>query len=1081
FHASLIWIFVFLSRTASSLNLEDPNVCSHWESYSVTVQESYPHPFDQIYYTSCTDILNWFKCTRHRISYRTAYRHGEKTMYRRKSQCCPGFYESREMCVPHCADKCVHGRCIAPNTCQCEPGWGGTNCSSACDGDHWGPHCSSRCQCKNGALCNPITGACHCAAGFRGWRCEDRCEQGTYGNDCHQRCQCQNGATCDHVTGECRCPPGYTGAFGEETCPNAEQSACVLKSPSSNSLEALCPYTFLGTVCGQPCPEGRFGKNCSQECQCHNGGTCDAATGQCHCSPGYTGERCQDECPVGTYGVRCAETCQCVNGGKCYHVSGSCLCEAGFAGERCEARLCPEGLYGIKCDKRCPCHLDHTHSCHPMSGECACKPGWSGLYCNETCSPGFFGEACQQICNCQNGADCDSVTGKCTCAPGFKDLSSSTGNVLRSVTSLPRKRMKSANKKPCAPTGQNFPLVSGIPELQVRNFCFKGKWGSVKCGDICMCAYQLASPFIGPTVTLDMNYSLNCFKAPLPAFGDGTYGLNCAERCDCSHADGCHSTTGHCRCLPGWSDTRTLLPSSFSLTCKRKCVCCIPQSGSWEKSFPTFTVPLGKTICSPGFYGHRCSQTCPQCVHSSGPCHHITGLCDCLPGFTGALCNEVCPSGRFGKNCAGVCTCTNNGTCNPIDRSCQCYPGWIGSDCSQLSPNSCFWGRCFCLHSLYCAKYSTAQRPQGSVSCISCTDGCPLGFYGKDCALICQCQNGADCDHISGQCTCRTGFMGKHCEQKCPAGTYGYGCRQICDCLNNSTCDHITGTCYCSPGWKGARCDQAGVIIVGNLNSLSRTSTALPADSYQIGAIVGIIILVLVVLFLLALFIIYRQKQKGKESSMPAVTYTPALRVMNADYAISEINGGSANSHYFTNPSYHTLTQCATSPHVNNRDRMTITKVRGSDSQALTRDRQGGWTPRTRSNYLDTRFTVYLSAKSYNIREISCSSKEYILSAENIKHEQPGNKGAFGLDRSYMGKSLKDLGKNSEYNSSNCSLSSSENPYATIKDPPVLIPKNSECGYVEMKSPARRDSPYAEINNSTSANKNVYEVGNCWT
>lgn len=70
-----------------------------------------------------------------------------------------------------------------------------------------------------------------------------------------------------------------------------------------------------------------------------------------------------------------------------------------------------------------------------------------------------------------------------------------------------------------------------------------------------------------------------------------------------------------------------------------------------------------------------------------------------------------------------------------------------------------------------------------------------------------------------------------------------------------------------------------------------------------------------------------------------------------------------------------------------------------------------------------------------------------------------------------------DLGKNSEYNSSNCSLSSSENPYATIKDPPVLIPKSSECGYVEMKSPARRDSPYAEINNSTSANKNVYEVG----
>ncbi|MGH0174476.1 UNVERIFIED_CONTAM: hypothetical protein FKN15_068067 [Acipenser sinensis] len=74
-------------------------ICEIHISYSVTVQESYAHPFDQIYYTSCTDILNWFKCTRHRVSYRTAYRRGEKTMYRRKSQCCPGFYESREMCI----------------------------------------------------------------------------------------------------------------------------------------------------------------------------------------------------------------------------------------------------------------------------------------------------------------------------------------------------------------------------------------------------------------------------------------------------------------------------------------------------------------------------------------------------------------------------------------------------------------------------------------------------------------------------------------------------------------------------------------------------------------------------------------------------------------------------------------------------------------------------------------------------------------------------------------------------------------------------------------------------------------------
>lgn len=34
---------------------------------------------------------------------------------------------------------------------------------------------------------------------------------------------------------------------------------------------------------------------------------------------------------------------------------------------------------------------------------------------------------------------------------------------------------------------------------------------------------------------------------------DGTYGLECRERCDCSHADGCHHSTGHCHCLTGWT------------------------------------------------------------------------------------------------------------------------------------------------------------------------------------------------------------------------------------------------------------------------------------------------------------------------------------------------------------------------------------------------------------------------------------------------------------------------------------------------------------------------------------------------
>lgn len=82
---------------------------------------------------------------------------------------------------------------------------------AGCDSDHWGPHCSNRCQCQNGALCNPITGACVCAAGFRGWRCEELCAPGTHGKGCQLPCQCHHGASCDPRTGECLCAPGYTG------------------------------------------------------------------------------------------------------------------------------------------------------------------------------------------------------------------------------------------------------------------------------------------------------------------------------------------------------------------------------------------------------------------------------------------------------------------------------------------------------------------------------------------------------------------------------------------------------------------------------------------------------------------------------------------------------------------------------------------------------------------------------------------------------------------------------------------------------------------------------------------------------
>ena len=72
--------------------------------------------------------------------------------------------------------------------------------------------------------------------------------------------------------------------------------------------------------------------------------------------------------------------------------------------------------------------------------------------------------------------------------------------------------------------------------------------------------------------------------------------------------------------------------------------------------------------------------------------------------------------------------------------------------------------------------------------------------------------------------------------------------------------------------------------------------------------------------------------------------------------------------------------------------------------------------------------------------------------------------------------------------SSTCSLNS-ENPYATINDPPAMACKHLESSYVEMKSPAHHEhlthccSAAAIITTtttttaSTAATKNVYDMG----
>jgi hypothetical protein len=63
---------------------------------------------------------------------------------------------------------------------------------------------------------------------------------------------------------------------------------------------------------------------------------------------------------------------------------------------------------------------------------------------------------------------------------------------------------------------------------------------------------------------------------------------------------------------------------------------------------------------------------------------------------------------------------------------------------------------------------------------------------------------------------------GLTCSDPCPRGTWGINCAQPCQCGSNITCDPVTGDCDCAPGYKGSSCLECNV--TGCLNRHWRAS-----------------------------------------------------------------------------------------------------------------------------------------------------------------------------------------------------------------------------------------------------------------
>lgn len=203
-----------------------------------------------------------------------------------------------------------------------------------------------------------------------------------------------------------------------------------------------------------------------------------------------------------------------------------------------------------------------------------------------------------------------------------------------------------------------------------------------------------------------------------------------------------------------------------------------------------------------------------------------------------------------------------------------------------------------------------------------------------------------------------------------------------------------------------------------------------PVAYNSLGAVVGIAVLGTLVVALVALFIGYRHWQKGKEHQHLAVAYSTG-RLDSSEYIMPDVPP--SYSHYYSNPSYHTLSQCNSNPPPPH-------KVPGSQHYASL---QGPEWPGGAHGH-DSHAT---------------------LPTDWTHRWEPHDRGTGRLDRSYSHSYSHRNGPGAFCNKVTGPVSeeglgasvaslSSENPYATIRDLPSLPGGPWESSYMEMKGPS---------------------------
>ncbi|XP_005107577.2 multiple epidermal growth factor-like domains protein 10 [Aplysia californica] len=384
----------------------------------------------------------------------------------------------------------------------------------------------------------------------------------------------------------------------------------------------------------------------STGCVCRGDTWCDRWGGCWSCWPGAGGRFCaESDCPVRRYGRDCEKTCHCADPVKCAQEQGHCLqmpfkgCSGKWLGRSCTETICSTGLFGPDCQYICACK--YGEQCDLDSGHCAagCEDGWMGPSCNDTlCPVGKYGSRCSQDCGDScKGEACNAKTGRCISSYVKK----------RHACKDPHKHGYNCDKQ-CTVN------ITGLCKGCDRDF-------GDRCGE-CKYGYHLSADG-------------ECQECP-----DNTFGFQCLGDCDisCPEKFGCNKFEFECY---------DMCKETYKTKCNHECSEPCP-SGTICDVGGTNRCKAGKcsNVTSVTLCNHPCSDPCP-----------FGTFCDA--GKTDHC--QVCAKGRFGFNCARLCSheCGPGVDCDVITGQCntsaqskhttiaeQCYPHLIDQTVSKWLP-----------------------------------------------------------------------------------------------------------------------------------------------------------------------------------------------------------------------------------------------------------------------------------------------------------------------------------------------------------------------------------------------------------